>query len=43
MALLKTLSLTICASAIASSSIAAEMIKGQPIDKALENTNKGSC
>ena len=29
-----------CASAIASSSMATEMIKGQPIDKALELTNK---
>lgn len=29
-----------CASAIASSSMATEMIKGQPVDKALELTNK---
>ncbi|MDD4211605.1 MAG: Fe-S cluster assembly scaffold protein NifU [Clostridia bacterium] len=29
-----------CGSAIATSSIATEMIKGQPIDKALELTNK---
>ena len=29
-----------CASAIASSSMATEMIKGQPIDKALTLTNK---
>lgn len=29
-----------CASAIASSSMATEMIKGQPIDRALELTNK---
>lgn len=29
-----------CASAIASSSMATELIKGQPIDKALELTNK---
>ena len=31
-----------CASAIASSSMATEMIKGQPIDKALELTNKAA-
>ncbi len=29
-----------CASAIASSSMATEMIKGQPVDRALELTNK---
>lgn len=29
-----------CASAIASSSMSTEMIKGQPVDKALELTNK---